>query len=64
MVYSTIGVNPYFVCEDPCFVPTASMLKASMTFLGVILAPCGLPGKILGGLAGYVVATKLADKLL
>lgn len=56
------GINPRFVFVDPCPVPTASVLKLSMTALGIVLAPCGLPGKLVGGVIGYLVGSKLAEK--
>ena len=57
------GINPRFVCVDPSPVPTASVLKVSMTALGIVFAPCGLPGKVLGGVAGYAVGSKVAKKV-
>lgn len=58
------GINTRFVCVDPCPVSTASTLKVYMTTLGVVLAPYGLPGKVIGGVIGYFAGSKLADKLL
>lgn len=53
-----------FICVDPCPMPAKAMLKASMTSLGIVLSPGGLPGKVIGGVAGYAVGSKLADKML
>ena len=50
-------------CVDLCPALAKSTIKASMTILGIVLAPSGLPGKVLGGVAGYVVASKLVDKM-
>ena len=58
------SIGTRFVCVDPCPAPTAFGLKASMVALGFVLAPCGLPGKVVGGVIGYLVGSKLADKLL
>ncbi len=51
------------ICVDPCLVSGKSTIKASMTILGVVLAPGGLPSKVLGGIAGYAVGSKLTNKV-
>lgn len=57
VISSTIFVDPYPL-------PAKSAFKASMTILGIILAPCGLPGKVIGGVAGYVAGSIFVDKVL
>ena len=47
IISSTIFVDPYPL-------PAKSAFKASMTILGIILTPCGLPGKVLGRVAKHV----------
>lgn len=57
------GIISSIICVDPCPV-SAKSIKASMTILGIVLAPGGLPGKVLGGVAGYAVGSKLIDIVL
>ena len=50
------------VCVDPCPLHSKSLIRLAATVAGVLIAPCGLPGKIVGGTIGYLCGSKLADK--
>lgn len=52
------------ICVDPYPISAKSTIKASMAILGIALSPGGLLGKVLGGVAGYAVDSKLVDKML
>ena len=52
-----------FVYVDPCPLPSKSLIRMAGAVAGALRAPCGLPGKIVGGAVGYLCASKLADKV-
>ena len=54
-----------FILVDPCpTILTKTFVKTAATIAGVVLAPCGIPGKIVGGVIGHVCGSVIADKLL
>lgn len=50
------------VLVDPCPTFVKPLLQVAGTAAGILLAPCGLPGKIAGGAIGYVCGSILADR--
>lgn len=50
---------------DPCpAILTKTVVKTVATIAGVVLAPCGIPGKIVGGVIGHACGSVIAEKLL
>lgn len=56
------------ILVDPCPLPwnpfcTKSMIQVLGTVAGVSFSPCGLPGKMVGGLIGYACGSIIASKI-
>lgn len=60
----------YCICRpivlvDPCpAIITKTVIKTVATIAGIAMAPCGIPGKIIGGVIGHVCGSIIADKML
>lgn len=55
---------PPFILVDPCpTILSKTVVKAVATIAGIAMAPCGIPGKIVGGVLGHVCGTIIADKV-
>lgn len=55
-------VYPSFILVDPC--PAKTVVKTVATIAGMAMAPCGILGKIVGGVIGHVCGSIIADKVL
>ena len=58
-------IYPPFILVDPCPpILTKTVVRTVATIAGIALAPCGIPGKIVGGVIGHVCGSIIADKVL
>lgn len=55
---------PFILVEPRPAILTKTVVKTVATIAGIAMAPCGITGKIVGGIIGHVCGSIIADKVL